>query len=198
MRGKPNRILLTAAFLLAAAPAWGELLDGIIVIIDNGFIITLSDIRKERAIQSAFGRNPGSDDDIAEALVERYIVDQQIAQFRDIEVPQEAVDERLRSIPKPAGVSESELRSAVVAEVRRSEFMIERFRQFIRVSDEELLKYYNEVYVPALRARGEAVPPPEQGTEAVRQNVIALKMAQEIDIWMADLRRRTTVEKISN
>jgi hypothetical protein len=178
-------------------PVWGELLDRIVVIIDNNFIVTLSDIRKERSIQSAFGRNPGSDDDISDALIERYIVDQQIAQFRDIEVPQEAVDERLRNIPKPADVSENELRSAVVAEVRRSEFMIERFRQFIRVSDEELLKYYNEVYVPALQARGAAVPPPEQVAEPVRQNVIALKMAQEVDIWMADLRRRTTVEKIS-
>jgi hypothetical protein len=197
MRGRPNPMFLTGVFLLLATPVWGELLDRIVVIIDNSFIITLSDIRKERTIQSAFGRNPGSDDDIADALVERHLVEQQIAQFRDIEISQDAVEKRLRSIPRPPGVSDNELRQAVVAELRRSEFMIERFRQFIRVSDEELLKYYNEVYAPALRARGETVPPAEQGVDAVRPNVIALKLAQEVDIWMADLRRRTTVEKIS-
>lgn len=189
--------MLTAVFLLVTTPVWGELLDRIVVIIDNNFIITLSDIRKERSIQSAFGRSPGNDEAIADALVERHLVEEQIAQFRDIDISEDAVEERLRSIVKPAGVSERELRDAVMAELRRYEFMTERFGQFIRVSDEELLKYFNEVYAPALRARGETIPPPEQGMEAVRPNVIALKMAQEVDIWMADLRRRITVEKIS-
>lgn len=194
---RSNRIILIAAFLLIGTSAFGELLDRIVVIIDNSFIITLSDIRKERSLQLAFGRNPGTDEAIADALVERYLVEQQIAQFRDIDVPAADVEERLRNIARPADISEGELREAVTAEMRRFGFMTERFRQFIRVSDEELLKYYNEVYVPALQARGEAIPPSGQGMEDVRRIVTALKMDQEVDVWMADLRRRTTVEKIS-
>jgi hypothetical protein len=197
MRKRASSIIITAILLLALKPAFGELLDRIVVIIDNSFIITLGDIRQERAIQSAFGSNPGDDDAIADLLVERHLVEEQIAQFRDIEVPEGAVTERLRGISQQPGVSEGDLRETVVREIRRYQFMVERFRQFIRVSDEELLQYYNEIYAPELRRRGQAVPPPEQGMEDVRQNVIALKMNQEVDTWLADLRRRSTVEKIS-
>lgn len=197
MRKYSGLMLATAAILLVTIPVLGELLDRIVVVIDNSFIITLSDIRKERAIQTALGRNPPGDDAIADSLIERYLVEVQISQFREIEVPEALVAERLRQIPQPAGVSEKELRDALVGELRRSEFMMERFQQFIRVSDEELLKYYNEVLVPELQRRGEPVPAAEQGMEAVRKNVIAEKMDQEVSTWLADLRRRSTIEKIS-
>jgi parvulin-like peptidyl-prolyl isomerase len=189
--------MIWTALLLMTLPALGEVLDRIVVIIDNSFIITLSDIRKERAIQSALGSNPGSDDELADALIERHLVEEQLAQFRNIDVSEDDIAKRLAKIEKPAGVSDKELREAVIGELRRFDFMAERFGQFIRVSDEELLNYFNEVYAPELRRNGLPVPPAEQGMEAVRANVVAVKMKQEVDNWLADLRRRSTIEKIS-
>ena len=175
---------------------FGEVLDRIVVIIDDAFIITLSDIRKERAIQSAFGRNPGNDDAVTDALIEKHLVEDQIAQFREIEVAEATVEERVRTITKPANVSDKELREAVAGELRRYAFMNERFGEFIRVSDEEVRKYYEETLVPELRLRGQPIPPAAQMTEAVRQNVIAEKMKVEVDAWLMELKRRSTVEKI--
>ena len=166
------------------------------MVIDDSFIITLSDIRKERAIQSAIGNDAGSDDAVAEALIERHLVEEQIAQFRQIEIPEQEVTERLRLIGNHAGVSDDDLRTAVTGELRRHEFMVERFEQFIRVSDEELLKYFNETYAPELRRRGEPVPSAEEGMQAVRQNVVALKVNEEIEVWLNDLKRRSLIEKI--
>lgn len=174
----------------------GEVLDRIVVIIDDSFIITLSDIRQERAIQSAFGRNPGNDEAVTDALIEKHLVEDQIAQFREIEVSETAVAERLRTITKPANVSDRELREAVAGELRRNAFMNERFGEFIRVSDEEVRKYYEETLVPELRLRGQPIPPVEQVTEGVRQNVIAEKMKVEVDAWLMELQRRSTIEKI--
>jgi hypothetical protein len=184
--------------LALALPLYAEVLDRIVVVIDNSFIITLSDIRKERAIQSALGSKPGNDDSIVEALIERHLVEEQIAQFLEIDIPEDLVEERLRTIGNPPGVSSQDLREAVVGDFRRRQFMIERFQQFIRVSDEELQQYYNDVFVPAVRQRGERVPPLEEVAEGVRRNKVLEKMNDEVDLWLKELRRRSTVEKINN
>jgi hypothetical protein len=196
MRGTSKSVTIVGLLLVWALPAFGELLDRIVVVIDDSFIITLSDIRKERAIQSAIGYGAGSEDTVAEALIERHLVEEQIAQFREIEIPEQEVTERLRLIGNHAGVSDDDLRAAVTGELRRHEFMVERFEQFIRVSDEELLKYFNETYAPELRRRGEPVPPAEEGMQEVRQNVVALKVNEEIEVWLNDLKRRSLIEKI--
>src|SRR5215207_5524492 len=105
MRWPANPTLLAALMFLVIAPAFAETLDKIVVIIDDRYIITLSDIRKERAIQAVLGTNPGTDDAIADALIERHLVEDQITQFREIDVPPDAVAERLRSLGTIRGVS---------------------------------------------------------------------------------------------
>jgi hypothetical protein len=181
----------------APPPAKGEIIDRIAVVIDKDFIITLSDIRRERTIQQALGGNPGDDDDLIEHLIEKHLVEDQIALFRQIDIDEEAINERLRGIQPPSGVSAADLRDAVRAELRRYEFSVQRFRPFIRVSDDELRKYFEDVYIPDLRKKGQPIPTVEQGMLAVRTAVIAEKMVMEVSEWLADLRNRSTIEKIS-
>jgi hypothetical protein len=198
MRSHPNPLQILALILLLTATVYGEILDRIVAVIDDRFIITLSDVRKERVIQSAFGANPGSDESIVDALIERRLVEEQIAQFRDIEVPEDAIAQRLRSLQVPPGVSIQDLRNVLMGEFRRRQFMMERFEQFIRVSDEELRKYYDEVYAPEARQRGERVAPLEEVADAIRQNRILEKMNEEVGSWLTELRRRSIIEKIPN
>jgi hypothetical protein len=197
MRTPPNPMPAIAVLLVLALPLFGEVLDRIVVIIDDSFIITLSDIRKERAIQTVLGSKPDTDDAIVEALIERHLVEGQIAQFLQIDIPEGLVTERLRLIGTPAGVSLDDLREAVVGELRRREFMMERFQQFIRVSDEELQQYYNDVYAPEVRRRGERLLPLDEVAEEIRRNKVIEKMNQEVGSWLAELRRRSTIEKIT-
>jgi hypothetical protein len=198
MRNSQNPIRILALILLLSPTVYSEVLDRIVAVIDDRFIITLSDVRKERVIQSALGGNPGNDESIVDGLIERHLVEEQIAQFRDIEVPDDAITQRLRTLQVPPGVSIADLRNALIGEFRRRQFMIERFEQFIRVSDEELRKYYDEVYAPAARLRGEPVAPLEAVTEAIRQNRILEKMNEEVGSWLMEIRRRSIIEKIPN
>jgi len=196
MRRTSNSIVIVGILVVWTLPAFGELLDRIVAVIDDSFIITLSDIRRERAIQSVIGNDAGDDDAIVDSLIERRLVEEQIAQFRDIEIPEQEVTERLRLIGNHPGVSDDDLRTAVTSDLRRHQFMMERFEQFIRVSDEELLKYFNETYAPELRRRGEPVPTTEEGMQTVRQNVVILKVNEEVTDWLNDLKRRSLIEKI--
>ena len=198
MRKYLNPMRILSVILLLAPVVYGEILDRIVAVIDDRFIITLSDVRKERSIESALGGNPGSDESIIDALIERHLVEEQIAQFRDIEVPEDAIAQRLRSIQVPPGISTEDLRDVLVGEFRRRQFMMERFEQFIRVSDEELRRYYDEVYTPEARARGERVAPLEEVSEAIRQNRALEKTNEEVGSWLMELRRRSVIEKIPN
>jgi len=197
MHTNAKPMLAAALLLLLMQPVFGEVLDRVVGIIDNKFIITLSDIRKERAIQSALGTDAGTDDAIVEALIERHLVEDQIAQFLEIEVPEDLVTERLRSIGNAPGVSAQDLRQALIGELRRRQFIIERFQQFIRVADEELQQYYNDIYAPEARRRGEPVLPLDQVAEQIRENKIAEKTNEEVGPWLMELRRRSRIEKIS-
>jgi hypothetical protein len=203
MHSDMNRRVLILVPVLASLAVVGqvrasaEVLDRITAVVDNTFIITLSDIRKERAIQTALGAKPGQDAEILDALIERRLIDVQVAQYRQIEIDDSAVEARLAAIGSPRDISRAELREAIIGELRRFEFLVQRFRQFIRVTDEEARLYYENVLVPELRSKGAAIPTAEEGIALVRPNVIAEKMNQEVDEWLRELRRRSNVEKIT-
>jgi len=188
---------LIAVMLAVASPASSEVLDKIVVVINNTFIITQSDVRRERAVQMALGSDPGDDNAITDALVERHLVEEQIAQFREIEVDSDAVNQRLQRANATTGATRDDIRDTIVAEMRRGDFMAQRFQQFIRITDEELRKYFEEVLVPELRRQGVPVPSLEEGMAAVRPNVLAEKITREVEAWLEDLRRRNVIEKIS-
>ena len=209
MRSEMKRRLSMLIAVLAAFVAWGPtlptaraaqetpgVLDKLVAVIDESFIITQSDIRKERAIQTALGASPATDGMILDALIERRLMETQLAQFRPIEIEAAAVEERLRSVTPPPGVSVAELRDAITGEMRRYEFVVLRFRQFIRVTDEEARTYFEQVAIPELRAKGAPIPSTQEGIELVRPNVIAEKMNIEVGDWLKELRRRSNVEKI--
>ena len=186
-----------AGLLLGAPQAFGEVIDKIVIVVNDRFIITLSDIQKERTLQLALGTDLGNDEEVAKALEEKYLVEEQMAQFTPIEIPEERIEEGLREIKDSRGFSQQELRQAVISKLKRLEFMIQRFGPSVRVSDEELRAYYNDVYLPALRRQGAQAPGFEQSSDTVRQIVIARKIGDELDVWMNDLLRRTKVEKVS-
>ena len=183
--------------LATAAPCLAEVIDKIVVVVNDKFIITLSDIRKERTTQLVLGTNFEDDNSVANALVDKYLVEEQMTRYRGIEIPEERVQEQLKAITDPRGLSPEELRVAVIAKLRRAEFAAQRFAPFIRVSDEELRKYYEDEYAPLARRNGLPVPTFEEAMNDVRQILITLRISDELDAWMTELLGRAKVEKVS-
>ena len=190
--------VLSALLLLWITPAFCEVIDKIVTVVNDKFIITLSDIKKERAIQLALGTaDLGNDDEVADAIVEKYLVEEQMAQYPPIQIPEERIQEQLGAIKDSHGFSAQELREAVLSKLRRAEFTVQRFGPFIQVTDEEMRKYYDEVYVPTARREGAAIPSLEQARDTIRPVLVVMKIGDEVDTWMNDLLRRTKVEKVS-
>jgi parvulin-like peptidyl-prolyl isomerase len=187
-------VLALLGSLAGSAAAQSDVLDRIAAVINNKFIITASDVRLEREVMRALGKDPGSDDMVLQTLIDRYLVDEQIALFPGIEVSQETLEQRLAQVQNPGKVPPERLRRAAFEEIRLSEFVIQRFRQFIRISDDEVKAFYEKTFVPAVQQKKLPVPPMDSVIEDIRREVAGQKLDSELRTWIESLRKRNDIE----
>jgi hypothetical protein len=188
------QILLTGAWLLMAGAGRGEIIDRVMAVVDNR-IITLSDVRLEREMQSVLSVNPASEDVVLQNLIEQYLIESQIAQFPGIDVSEGEIDPEFSAIKDSKGIPEKAIRAALRKRLERSKYFELRFRQFISATDEEIQRYYDTVFIPAARDRGITdIPALSDISASIRENVVDEKMSQEIANWLEVIRERSEIE----
>ena len=197
-----------------------EVLDRIVAVVE-GHIITLSDLRQEREIRGTLGEKPIEDTaTLVRQLVDAHLIERQIADYPNIEVTNTEVDADvdklgLSAIAAPGApvdasrrvlldtqgrvleISASGIRDAVRRRIRMQKFFDVKFRQAIRPTDEEIRKYYEDVFLPEARTRGlQSIPSlaDAEMANAIRENVIQEKLNHEVDVWLEAIRRRSNIE----
>ena len=183
--------------LLCVQPsvAGAEVIDRILTVVE-GHIITMSDLREEKEIRVRLGEKPVDDDKaLTNELVDHYLIERQIVDFPGVEVTEDEVDADLQTSIARQGRSSPAIREAVRKRIRIEKFFVQKFRQFIRPTDEAIKKYYDDVFIPAAKNRGmNPVLPLADVVDAVRQNVIQESLDHEVDVWLQAIRRRSTIE----
>jgi hypothetical protein len=196
-RARPYRFLLLV--LSAALAARAEVIDRMVAVVD-GHIITASDLRQEREIRKQLGEKPIEDDlALAKQLADQYLIERQIIDYPNIDVTDREIEAELakRAPSATATPSAPAVREAVRRRLQIQKFFEVKFRQSIRLTDEEVRKYYEDVFVPEARARGIASIPPladSDITQAIRQNLVQEKLDHEVTVWLEAIRRRSTIE----
>jgi hypothetical protein len=178
-----------------AASLGAEVIDRIVAVVE-GHLITMSDLRQERQTRRALGEKP-IDDDVALAkdLADTYLIERQTADYPNIDVLNEEIEAELQKLNVPQ--ASPALREAIKRRIRIQKFFDLKFRDVIRPTDDEIRKYYDEVFVPEARKRGMQPIPPladPQMTSAIRDNVIQERLDHEVDVWLDAIRRRSNVE----
>jgi hypothetical protein len=183
--------------LWCLATGHAEVIDRIVAIV-NGHIVTLSDIRQERQIRALIGEKQLENDEaLAKEMVDTYLIEQQIADSTDIELTDSEVNAELKKLNVPADALSDKVRNAVRQRLRIQKFFDMRFRDQIRPTNDEIRKYYEEVFVPEAQKRGlQSIPPLTDGdmANAIRENVIQEKLDHEVEVWLEAIRRRGNVE----
>jgi hypothetical protein len=171
-----------------------EILDRMVAVVE-GHVITSSDVRQEREIRTQLGeRFTGDDKALAREMIDNFLIDRQSTDFAGLDISQEEIDSELKKYV-PQGVPSQAMRDAVTLRIRISKFFELRFQQFIRPTDEEIKKYYDEVFLPEARNRGvDPIPPLAQVADGIRTNLIQEQRNREIDMWLAGVRRRSNIE----
>jgi parvulin-like peptidyl-prolyl isomerase len=201
MNHKDTKTQRNAAFLCVFVSLWfmsisnAEILDRIVAVVD-GHIITLSDLAQEREIRARLGEKPIDDDKaLLQELLENRLIESQMADFPGMEVTDEEVNTELNELQTIQDNPSQSIREAVRKRLQMQRFFDVRFRQFLRASDDEVRKYYDEVFAPEARKRGvNPVPPLEQVADMIRMNIIEEKLNHEVMNWLEAIRRRSNIE----
>jgi hypothetical protein len=182
-------------FLLFSCFSRAEVIDRIVAVVD-AHVISLSDLRQEREIRARLGEK-SVDDNIALAreLIDNYLIERQSADFPGVDAAPEEITSELQNSVAREGEASQAVRAAVGLRIRMRKYFDLRFRQFIRPNDDDVRKYYNDVFVPAARAKQlSPIPPLNEVADAVRNNVIQEQLSHEIDVWLEAIRGRSNIE----
>ncbi len=68
-----------------------------------------------------------------------------------------------------------------------------RFSQRVHISLRELENYYNDVYVPEVKARGQEVPEMVNVLNEIEDRLQAIKARDQLAQWMKDLRQKARI-----
>jgi len=182
--------------LLASAPRTdAQIIDRMKAVVNN-HIITLSDVNREKVVREVLGyKGPNDDKSILQDLIDAQIIEDEITQSANVDVTEEAVDREFSKISDYRGLPASVIRDALRRRLRADQFFDIRFRQVVRVTDDEIQQYYQDRFVPEAQKSGmNPIPPLAQVTESVQKNIIEEKTVQEVDKWLATNRQRSDVE----
>ncbi len=194
----PRGLILVCFLALAWAPAmYGDVIDRLMAVVD-GDVITLGDVKKERAVRRFFGDEAPSDDQaMLDEVIEDFLIRNQVDQIPGIQITSEEVEAYSLQLGDPGDLSAEVVAVAVRQRMKLARYVDLRFRQFIRVSDPEIEEYYRDVFLPKTQSSGLAsVPTLDSVREAVRTNVIEEKVIREIRLWVNSLIRRSDIEVV--
>ena len=186
-------LLATFCWVRPLSLLHAEVIDKIAAVVD-GRIITLSDIRLEREVQAVLGDPPETNEEILKSMIDRALMEEEMAQFPSLDVSDEEVDERMKKITDFKGVDPSAIRTAMVRKIQRRRYLELRYQQFIVVSNEEIEKEYETIFVPEAVKRGVAIPELKEIEESLRMILFEKKVSQEVEMSLRDLRARSNVE----
>jgi hypothetical protein len=205
----PTRSLF---LLLAALAAPGEIIDRIAVSVANR-VVTASDLEREIRVAafidgvppdlSPAARRAAADRLVDQKLIRREVensrypapppsdADPLIAQFRKDRFRSE---DEFRGALAAAGITEQDLRDALLWQRTMLMFLDVRFRPGIQVTAREIQDYFDQVVAPAARAanpgRSIAV---EDFRDQIERTLTGRTVDQETARWLEDARRRTEI-----
>ena len=138
---------------------------------------------------------PQNERELLEELIDQHLIHTQLEQYPRAEPTDAALDEQVLQIKDRKGLPPETIRGAIREHLRVQRFFVERFGQFINATDAEVQKYYDEVFIPAARARGmTSIPPLVEIAQEVRKNILQEKLAAEVKKWLEQTRRTTKIE----
>jgi hypothetical protein len=202
----------------AASPANVVVLDRVVAVVNNQAILA-SDVDEEVRLAVLDPGGAGvvlTPQRALEQLISRSLIQQQIRQedAQAAEPSQAEVDARLAEIRKevPAcihfncaseqgwaaflaahGLTPKRVETYLRYRVQILRFIEQRFRQGIRITPEEIEKYYRETLLPQY-ATGETIPPLDEVAPRIQEILLERQVNVLFDDWLRNLRRQGNVE----
>ena len=197
------RYALLALLLVAGAAASAEVIDRVMVIVD-GHLITLSDVKRAMTLHLVDRDGATAGEAVAlERLIDRVLILQEVERYAPPEPEGAAVETQVRDVERRVGngnlvstlsdadASEAWLRQWVRDDLRMHAYIDQRFAGAAEPTDEELENYFRQHPDEFTRNGQEMNEAPAR--QLARTRVMATRRQVLVDDWLTGLRRRATI-----
>jgi peptidyl-prolyl cis-trans isomerase SurA len=194
--------LAAVAFLKGQAVA-----DRIVARVENDIILQ-SDVEELKAYQELVDGKSESESAILDRLIDQWIVrsEAELSRFpepkgTEVEVATSRVVQSSGSAQeyearrKQVGLSDSEVRTLVAAQLYLSSYLDSRFRPSVQIDEKAIADFYQTAVVPRAKARGQEAPTLEASREIIREALIQSDINEQADRWLKESRARLHVQK---
>ena len=219
------RTMLRVGLLLAiplfpcspVTPVMGqEVVDRMVATVNAGVrtdLVTYSDLVWQLALQPNTPLVSPTSQDLNRAL--RLVIDQRLILQEAEKLPtiaptdeeiKAARDQLSKAFPSAAefqqrlmlvGLTAEKLDEILAQRVRIEKYLDFRFRNFVLINQKEITDYYNDVYVPRLRSRGQIVPTLEEARSEIEITLTEAKIESDTDAFLDNARERAEIVMLS-
>lgn len=185
-------------------------IDGVAARIEDD-IITDSEVQELSAFQQLVDGQSKSRDEVIRELADQWIVNGEADAARYPQPSAEDVDhayaklasqfgstDEFRSRCAAVGLSDAAVRRLLAQQLYLSRFLDYRFRPAAQVNQERVQAYYDNEFVPQVKARGETVPPLDDVFDTIREVLIQQDISERAAQWLDDTRASLKIDIISN
>ena len=154
-----------------------------------------------------------------DVMIDERLIAQEAARIPATEITQDEIDKKRTDLIKSFR-SEAEFRQRVgsvgltpqkINELIRQRILIDRFvdfrfRSFVLVTEQEIQRFYDDVFAPDMRAKGQVPPSLDQTLpenkkmtvrEGIREIIREQKINDELDHYLTSLRQRADVVQLA-
>jgi hypothetical protein len=196
----PASVLALCLAFTIHTPAHAQIIDRVMAVV-NGGVITQSDVEAVRR----FGLMPAAPvADLVEQLIDRRLTVVEVNRYSPPEPPAALVDARLSDVRRrfpseeafaralaEVGLSEDQMRAYVRDDLRIEAYVRQRFGAAYQPPDADILQYYRTR--PEAFTRNGVLLSFGEAYDDARAALIAQRRAQQIEDWLAGLRRRADI-----
>lgn len=97
-----------------------------------------------------------------------------------------------------AGLTEAAVRRMLTQQLYLSRFLDFRFRPAAQIDAKQIETYYENEFVPQLKARNQTVPPLDDVDDTIREVLIQRAISERATQWLDDTRSRLKIDVVSN
>jgi len=204
--------------LLLLSPVQAEVVDRMVVVVNKQIILQseLDQVARVEFLLQGRPLNQLTDAEmgkVLERLIDQDLLQQQIAQaampdsspeemtsrLREVrsQIPGAETDEKWRGMLAKYGVTEQDVETQILSQVKVLRFIDLRFRGLVSVDKTAIAAYYQEKLVPELRKQGVPDPPLSEVSERIEKVVIEQRIDELLNDWLQTLRAQAHIEKLN-
>ena len=194
---------------VATASADEQTVDGVAARIEDD-IVTESEVRELGAFQQLVDGRAKPREEIIRELADQWIVRGEIEAAKYPPPPATDVDrayaqlvaqfgapEEFAKRCAAVGLTEAAVRRLLQQQLYLSRFLDFRFRPAAQIDPKQIEAYYNDQFVPQLKAKNQPIPPLEDVDDTIREVLVQRAINDRATQWLDDTRSRLKVDVVA-